>query len=127
MTADVRQLDALAADLATSHAEILQAETPVVAKGALNIKNAAKNLASAIGPHAKLYPGSISYDIATTATTVIAEIGPDKDRPQGPLGNILEFGTSNNPPHPHLGPSLDAEAQPFTDHVQQVAADRLLR
>jgi hypothetical protein len=54
------------------------------------------------------YPYSISYDVKTTAEGVEAEIGPDKGKTQGPLGNIIEYGTSKNAPLPHLGPALDA-------------------
>ncbi|MCW2899697.1 MAG: hypothetical protein JWO67_1962 [Streptosporangiaceae bacterium] len=54
------------------------------------------------------YPYSITYDVKTTAEGAEAEIGPDKGRTQGPLGNIIEYGTSKNAPLPHLGPALDA-------------------
>jgi hypothetical protein len=56
------------------------------------------------------YPYSITYDIKATAEGVEAEIGPDKGATQGPLGNIIEYGTSKNAPIPHLGPALDANA-----------------
>ena len=56
------------------------------------------------------YPTSISYDVRRTVEGVEAEIGPDKGRAQGALGNILEFGTVKNGPLPHLGPALEANA-----------------
>lgn len=56
------------------------------------------------------YPYSITYDTRVLPDGVEGEIGPDKDRPQGPLGNIVEYGTSKNAPLPHLGPALDANA-----------------
>lgn len=57
------------------------------------------------------YPYSITYDVKVTAEGVEGEIGPDKGRAQGPLGNIVEYGTSKNAPLPHLGPALDANAE----------------
>ena len=54
------------------------------------------------------YPYSITYDTKITADGVEGEIGPNKALPQGPLGNIVEYGTSKNAPIPHLGPALDA-------------------
>lgn len=57
------------------------------------------------------YPYSITYDVKVTAEGVEGEIGPDKGRAQGPLGNIIEYGTSKNAPIPHLGPALDANAE----------------
>jgi hypothetical protein len=57
------------------------------------------------------YPYSITYDVKVTAEGIEGEIGPDKGRAQGPLGNIVEYGTSKNAPLPHLGPALDANAE----------------
>lgn len=57
------------------------------------------------------YPYSITYDTKVTAEGIEGEIGPDKGRAQGPLGNIIEYGTSKNAPIPHLGPALDANAE----------------
>jgi hypothetical protein len=57
------------------------------------------------------YPYSITYSTKITLEGVEGEIGPDKGRAQGPLGNIIEYGTSKNAPLPHLGPALDANAE----------------
>ncbi|WP_424216027.1 hypothetical protein ACN20G_28175 (plasmid) [Streptomyces sp. BI20] len=62
----------------------------------------------------KHYANSITYDLrASGPASVWAEVGPDKARRQGALGNIIEFGTSRNAPIPHLGPALAAEASGF--------------
>ena len=57
------------------------------------------------------YPYSITYSTKFTGDGIEGEIGPDKGRAQGPLGNIIEYGTSKNAPIPHLGPALDANAE----------------
>lgn len=55
------------------------------------------------------YASSITYDIKTAGPgSVWAEIGPDKARRQGALGNLIEFGSAKNAPIPHLGPALYA-------------------
>ena len=64
------------------------------------------------------YPYSITYDVKVTAEGVEGEIGPDKGRAQGPLGNIIEYGTSKNAPIPHLGPALDANADDLVTGIE---------
>lgn len=96
----------------------------VVAKGALNIKKDARRFASGIA-HAPSYPYSIGYDVKVSGTTVSAEIGPDKAKRQGALGNILEYGTVNNAPYAHLGPALDIEGPRFVAAVEKLGADLL--
>jgi hypothetical protein len=52
--------------------------------------------------HAPAFPHSITYDVATFqgfgVSVLQSDIGPDKDRPQGALGNLIEYGSINNPP-----------------------------
>ncbi|GAX57336.1 hypothetical protein [Streptomyces olivochromogenes] len=64
------------------------------------------------------YPYSITYDVKVTAEGVEGEIGPDKGMAQGPLGNIIEYGTSKNAPLPHLGPALDANAEDLVTGIE---------
>lgn len=64
------------------------------------------------------YPYSITYDTKATAEGIEGEIGPDKGRAQGPLGNIVEYGTSKNAPLPHLGPALDANAEDLVTGIE---------
>lgn len=64
------------------------------------------------------YPYSITYDVKVTAEGVEGEIGPDKGMAQGPLGNIVEYGTSKNAPIPHLGPALDANAEDLVAGIE---------
>lgn len=72
------------------------------------------------------YPASITYDITSTATGAEAEIGPDKSRPQGALGNLIEYGSSKNAPLPHLSPALDA-AEPDAEAGIDAAVQDALR
>jgi hypothetical protein len=95
----------------------------VAARGALNIKNAAKAniLAQTTRKYVKQYPNSITYTVTqSSGSFVSAEIGPDKDKPQGALGNILEFGSPGRPPLPHLVPAWEAEREPFAQFMGAV-------
>lgn len=100
------------AKLSEAASEAPAEATKVVARGALNIKNDARDRASGIR-HAPAYPRSISYDQWQGLRGPVAEIGPDKDRRQGALGNLLEYGSVNNAPIPHMKPAIDAEMPRF--------------
>lgn len=122
---DLTEVRILANDLADAPNRIVAAVEPVVSKGALNIKKDAVRLITG-HPRSRHYPRTISYDIEINGREICAEIGPDKERMQGALGNILEFGTSNNAPIPHLGPALILEEPRFPDAVVDAAARTLL-
>lgn len=94
---------------------------PVVAKGALNIKKGAQAKIGR-GPYLPMYARSISYDTRFAGSSVTAEIGPDKDKPQGPLGNLLEYGSGDTAPIPHLGPALEAEEPHFLRYLEEAVA-----
>lgn len=119
------ETEALVADLAAAPARLAELLPPVVSKGALNVKGDWRTNASG-NPHAPHYPFSITYDLAADATGVEAEIGPDKNLRQGPLGNILEYGTSKNPPHLDGARALAAEEPRFIEACAVVAEKALL-
>lgn len=96
----------------------------VVQKGALNIKTGAQQRVSGRA-HLPHYPRAITYDTTVKATAVEAEIGPDKGKRQGALGNIIEYGTRNNAPIPHIRPAADEEMPRFESEMDKLAA-RLL-
>ncbi|MER7517779.1 hypothetical protein [Streptomyces sp. NPDC126499] len=120
---DTRQLEALAAVFRVNAVQAQVQARAVVARGALNIKNGWRaNATATAGQHARLYPLSISYSMLPHPTGASAEIGPDKSRPQGALGNLLEFGSVNNPPHMDGARALAAEAAAFTAHIAAIGA-----
>lgn len=93
----------------------------VISKGALNIKNDARRNAPG-DSHARHYPSSINYDLYDEPLGIMAEIGPVEGRRQWGLGNLLEYGSANNPPHPHLEPALDHEEPRFIRACENLAA-----
>lgn len=96
----------------------------VVSKGSLNIKNEARKTAPG-GGAARHYPSSINYDIVEKGDEIVGEIGPVEGRKQWGLGNLLEYGSSKNPPHPHLEPALDHEEPRFIKAAEDLAAEAL--
>ncbi len=124
---DVSDLTAWEHDLEKVAVTVVPKMEAIVTKGALNVKNGARDLAKQIGPHARIYPYSISYDVTTEGLKVEAEIGPDKDKPQGALGNLLQYGSSKNPPHDHLGPPLDAEAPRLEQYAATLGETELVQ
>lgn len=114
------ELNEIAAVFARKSALATSVTRPIVEKGAVNIKNAMVADAQGIG-HAPLFPASIGYDMIETFRGPGAEIGPDKSKPQGALGNILYFGTSNNAPVRDINVGIDAEAPVFEKFLADVA------
>lgn len=96
----------------------------VLSKGALNVKNSAIRRISG-HPHSPAYGRAIGYDLYHLPGSARARIGPDKAKRQGALGNILEYGTANNAPLPHLGPALTEEAPKFERALGDLAAKLL--
>lgn len=62
-------------------------------------------------------PFALSYDLSTAAgadlSTIESEIGFDKGRKQGALGNISEYGSINNPPRGFGLASLQEQLDDF--------------
>jgi hypothetical protein len=84
----------------------------VVQKGLLNIKNDWRRRWTG-HPHAPRLPYAITYDSVAVGPRIMGEVGPDKDKPQGALGNLFEYGSVNNPPIPGGAPALEAERPKF--------------
>lgn len=131
LSIDLSQVIRLADDLEAAPRRIIPAVTPAIKRGAFNIKKDAfwriQSVVATGHGYARQYPYSITYDVFTAPTRVVAEIGPDKDKPQGALGNLLEFGSSNNPPYPHLMPAARTEAPKTEVAISRAALRAMLR
>lgn len=123
MTANVRELYQLGIAFERNIPEAERGMVAAVTRGALNVKNGWRDNAIATsGKHARAYPYSVSYDVKPIPGGAQAEIGPDKGKKQGALGNLLEFGSSNNRPHNDGGRALLAEAPRFAAQVTALTA-----
>lgn len=122
---DGHELVALTKDLERAAAIAPAAAAGVVTKAAVNVKNDARQRVSGL-PHIPAYPYAIGFDpVRVTRTQAATDVGPDKDKPQGPLGNILEYGSTKRPPIPHLGPAAEAEEPRFARAMTELAAKAL--
>lgn len=113
---DTSAVDDLIKEMRRIRGRLKPAMRKVAVKGAMNVRDDARAriIAQSARGYLPRYPNSIGYTITeSSGAAITAEIGPDKNRPQGALGNILEYGTSTRPPFPHLQPALDAEADRF--------------
>jgi hypothetical protein len=118
MSAETRELYQLAQAMAANVGQAETEMTGIVIRGALNVKNQWKaNAQATAGSHARLYPSTISYTPTPIPGGASAEIGPDKGRIQGALGNILEYGTSRQAGHNDGGRALIAEHPRFEAQV----------
>lgn len=123
---DLGDLTELGDDLTGARVRVIKEVHAVTKKGALKIKNQLRREAEG-HPHFPHFPRSITFDITATTEAIEAEIGPDKDKMQGALGNILYFGTGRTGPVlPDPGGALDAEADAFAEHVAKAAAAAVL-
>lgn len=109
---EVSGLRELIAMLDKAESRSVPAVAAVVEKGAVNIKKDWQQRWGGIA-HAPALPAAVTYDTAFGFGSVSAEIGPDKNKRQGALGNIIEFGTSKNAPIPGGLPALEAEQPKF--------------
>lgn len=115
---DASETTDLVADLSRVPAKVVAAVEAATHKAAHNIKTQMAADAENSG-HYKRFSAAITYDRKFGSPTAIEyEVGPDKDRPQGALGNILYFGTSNN------APVLDFEAAPRAEEPKFIQALR---
>lgn len=99
-----------AAQLAASPAAVRAGVTPVVSRGALNVKNDWNAAFSSSTHFRAATAGSVTYDVKPSLGGVEAEIGPDKDRhPRAALANIAHFGGARG------GGGTVADPQTFAD------------
>lgn len=118
---DTSQLGVLALDLAKAGRVAAGKVGPIVHRGANNIKRDWRSAWKGLS-YAPALPYSISYDFSVRPWGAGAIIGPDKNKPQGPLGNLIEFGSVNNGPHPGGMPALLREAPKAEKALAEMAS-----
>jgi len=122
MGAKASGLKELSADWQKAVKNAIPDAKKIAGKGALQVKREAQRIireASKKGylPH---YPRAISYDVDAHGATVTAEIGPKTEKLQGGLGKVLELGTVNSAPIPHLDPALSLEENTFYSYMEEL-------
>lgn len=114
---DSPELERLFNDLHAAPVKVMAGLAATTSKAALKVKTEAARNAPLRKGHARAYPKSITYTLETDSHSVSAEIGPDKDLPQGALGNLIEFGSVHNPAEPSLIPAWEAESEIYVGFV----------
>lgn len=129
LVADVTQLPTRAGAYLSAAMEVAGA----------NIRDIARENSRGID-HAPQFPQSITYDFVgdrhgggvlgafiggSGRNDLEMEIGPDKDRPQGALGNLLEYGSVNNPPQGIMHGALQQGEPDYHEGVQKAIDDGL--
>jgi hypothetical protein len=104
----INGLNELVAEFDRAQSRALPETEKVIEKSAVNIKTDWAQRWSGLA-HAPALSKAISYDKYHLLGSVNVEIGPDKNRRQGDLGNLIEYGSVNNAPHPGGLPALEAE------------------
>jgi hypothetical protein len=112
-------LDRWTVDLGQSPEKARKGVRPVVERGCLNIKRDIQRRWRGLGS-APALSSAVTYDTRPTPLGAVGEVGPDKKRRQGALGNVIEFGTVNNPPHPAVGPAGEAEEPRFARAMEDL-------
>lgn len=112
----------LVADLDIAAETVVEEGKKVVGKGCMNIKRQAQRIVRENSPRHYLphLPRAIGYDVTARAADITGECGADPAKLQGGLQRIIEFGTVNNAPIPHMIPAIDAEAPNFERYVGEL-------
>lgn len=121
---DTSDLDKLAADLARVAEDVMPEAKKVVGKGCLNIKKDWKRRWSGLA-HAPAIPYAIGYDVRQRGPFIEGEVGPDKSKRQGALGNLLEYGSVKNAPIPGGAPALEAEEPRYVKQMYDLGTKML--
>lgn len=115
---DFSEVRALATDLGKTSKEVEKEADKVLERGALGVKEAmAEDAEARHQGHAQHFPRSISYDRRYGVGRMSYEIGPDKSRRQGALGNLLYYGSSKNAPTLDIEAGLIAEEPKFLSEM----------
>lgn len=110
--------ESLALDLLKAAAEAVVGTRVIVQASAQTIKTQARvNVRKSAPVHNAHAADAITFEtgIDRTGGAINAEIGYDKDRPGGSLGNLLEYGGGGDksPAHRDIGRAADTELPQF--------------
>ena len=117
-------MDGLIRDLDKGADVVQTGVRPVVDKGCLNIKTATQKRWTGLS-NAPALARAVTYDTHLTPTGAWGEVGPDKDKRQGDLGNLIEYGSVNNAPRPGLAPSLAEEDPRFGKALEDLGVNAM--
>jgi hypothetical protein len=121
---DTSELTELSNDLGKIPGRMVKDQVAAVEKSARRVESSWRQRWSGIS-HAPNLAKAVTHEVKTRPGEVTGIIGPDKDLRQGALGNIIEYGTSNNAPIPGGGPALKSEEPRLLKDIGDIAEDIL--
>jgi hypothetical protein len=121
---DLSGFDRLQADLNGVGREVIPFAVKALAVTANNVKKTWRGKVSGAAGLPGL-AGALSYDVKAAGAHIEAEIGYDKDRYQGPLGNISEFGSPTVAPRGYGAGALQENADDFVRGITNAVDDAL--
>lgn len=129
MSADFSQLDALAADLGVAAGAVAPFARKAAEVTSRLIKDDAKGR---VGGSWRGAGRAIDYEVKDTADGPSGEIGYNKGKAGGPLGNLREFGAPGAPgrplaPHHDLQNALEANQADFVRGMEKAVGDAFKR
>lgn len=119
ISADFSELATLAVDFGKASGKVVPLVDAAVEHAAFNVKRDLRGQAL-FSPHFKGMAEAMSYDRAYGLHEVGYEVGPDKERRGGALGNIFFFGGANG--GGGTG-DLDGAAESERPHLVKALAD----
>lgn len=121
---DFSEIDKLAVDLQTVAKETRPNVRKAVEVTARKVKDGWRDKLKGSSTLPGL-PGAVSYDINDVGGAVEGEIGFDKGRRQGALGNVSEFGTPTVGPRGFGLATLEENQEDFVEGISKATADTL--
>jgi len=126
ITVDSSEINLLASDLGNVPSVAGRFIRQAVEVSARRVKDDWKEAATGF-PTIPAFPYSVSYDVSAFsgfgATVVQAEIGPDKEKSQGALGNLIEFGSEHNEPMGLGAAALQHTEEDFERGLEKATRD----
>lgn len=121
---DFSDLDKLAADLGTVSRDTRKNVRKAVEVTARKVKDSWRDKLKGSSTLPGL-PSAVSYDVKSASGAIEAEVGFDKGRRQGALGNVSEFGTPSVGPRGFGLASLEEKQGDFEDGIGKALGETL--
>lgn len=121
---DTSELDDWALHLVRHNFIVREQTQAILRRSGRTATRNAKAWVNTSGRYTKHYRRAIT--MTEHPQELAVEFGPEYGRKQAFLGKILELGTINNPPHPHLVPAGEEQA-PIIEGAVARAVLRALR
>jgi len=123
------ELTTLSADLGTVADNTGSHINSAVQRTSVLVKDAARSSVQSGGKGWRHIARAIDYEVTTFqgfgASVIKSEIGYNRDKPAGHVGNLREYGTPKLAPHSDLRTALEANQADFEKGIEKAIGDAL--